>query len=368
MSSLYTTSRLRAFHRCNRFHRYRYDLGIRTPSSAAMGFGTNTHAALEAWYLAWQRGEDRLAAAFAAIDGADAADIDHARLRVLVAAYDTKWGGEDWEVLGVEVEFRYWLGDVEIGGKIDAIIRDRRDGRVWVVEHKTSSADTSPGSAYLDRLCVDTQISIYVDGAAMLGHEIAGCIYDVLKRPLHEPKLATPDGKREYTAGSGCAKCGGSGKAGAIVQGRGHYVVKFPGEADRQIPCEGCHATGWKLDKDGAPNAPRLHARMRERDETIEEYEERVADEISTRADEFLSRGQVVRLADELPKMRQEILDTIAAMRALDAIGVAPPNYDACLYGREACSFFAACSGRASIDDETIFPRGATHPELAGAA
>src|SRR5690349_14101625 len=199
MSNLYTSSRLRVWRQCNRAHLYRYVLRIQTPSTPAMEFGTNAHRALEAWYRAWQAGEDRLAAALACIDELDIDEIDRVRLRVLVAAYDARWGAEDWEVLGVEIEFRYFLGDIEIGGKIDAIIRERATGKVYVVEHKTSSADTSPGSPYWDRLAIDTQVSIYTDGALFgLDYEIAGCVYDVLKRPQHELKLATPPESRKY--------------------------------------------------------------------------------------------------------------------------------------------------------------------------
>ncbi len=377
MTDLYTASRLRVWRQCVRAHFYRYSLGIQTPASPAMLFGTGTHLALEAWYRAWQAGEDRLGAAFAAIDAIDALEvdeIDRVRMRVLVAAYDARWGAEDWEILAVEVEFRYWLGDIEIGGKIDALIRERVTGKVFVVEHKTSTADTSPGAPYWDRLAIDTQVSIYTDGAAFgLDYEIAGCIYDVLKRPQHELKLATPLESRKYTLGKGCSKCGGSagGKKG-IVQGRGYYEVVFASEV-KQNPCDGCAGTGWKLDDKGKPQAPRLHANQRDTDETFDEYAERLTSEIAERVDDFLARSIIVRLDSELPKMRQELIDTIESMRALeerkDSSGnpapLRPPNHDACVRGRETCAFFAACAGRADIHDEHVFPRGVAHPELA---
>jgi hypothetical protein len=365
---LYTSSRLRVFRECNRKHFFRYALAIQTPSTPAMQFGTHAHGALEAWYRAWQIGEDRIAAAFAYLDEAEISEVDRVKLRVLVAAYEARWGGEDWEILAIEAEFRYFLGDVEIGGKIDALIRDRRDDRIYVVEHKTSTADTSPGSLYWDRLCIDTQVSIYIDGAAAgLDYEIAGCIYDVLKRPQHEPLLATPPESRKFTVGKGCSACGGSAKSGEIRQGRGHLDVAFASSVEHP-KCAGCAGTGWKLDKEGQPQAPRLHAGQRETDETLDAFEERLVDEIAARADEFLARSVVVRLDDELPRMRQDLIDTIAAIRALNDRGLAPPNHDACVRGREACAFFAACSGRADIGDESLFPRGAAHSELASAA
>jgi PD-(D/E)XK nuclease superfamily protein len=344
-------------------------LRIASASSAAMEFGTHAHKALEGWYRAWQAGEDRLSAAFDAIDSIECDEIDRIRLRVLVAAYDARWGAEDWEVLAVEVEFRYFLGDIEIGGKIDALIKERSSGRVYVVEHKTSTADTSPGSPYWDRLAIDTQVSIYIDGASFgLGHEISGCVYDVLKRPQHELKLATPAESRRYTLGKGCSKCGGSagGKKG-ILQGRGFYEVVFASEV-KHNKCEGCNGTGWKVNDDGVPQAPRLDARQRETDETLEEYEERLTEEISQRVDDFLARSIVVRLDTELPRMRQELVDSVRSMQALEAASLHPPNHDACVRGREVCSFFSACSGRADINDPHVFPRGEAHSELSTAA
>jgi PD-(D/E)XK nuclease superfamily protein len=383
---LYTSSRLRVLRACLRLHYYRYVLGIRTPETEQMRFGTVGHRALEAWYRVWMDVDDqdppagtdeedseiyferrrealacRLPAALAIIDAADISVWDRIKLSILIRAYDARWGAEDWDILAVEQEFRYQLGDHVIGGKIDAIIRDRRDGRVYVVEHKTTGVDASLGSAYWEKLTIDTQVSIYIDGAGMLGYDIAGCIYDVLKRPGHEPKLATPPEKREYTKGRGCKGCGGSGggKAG-IIQGRGVYIVAGPGEEQREIECTGCSGTGWLNDADGKPQAPRLHAKQRDTDETAEAFEERLVEEIAERPEDFLLRGPVVRLEHELPAMRQDLLDAIG----VEQTGLTPRNPDACASYGTLCSFFSICAGRESIDNQELFPRGRTHPEL----
>lgn len=351
---LYTTSRLRVFRECPRKHEFRYVRGYTTAPTPAMLFGTAAHKALEAWYVAWQRGVDRLAAAFAAIDEAIELDeIDRIRLRAIIAAYHTRWGGEDWEIVAVEIEFSYWLGDVHIGGKIDALIRERATDKVFIVEHKTSTADTSPGAPYWQKLTLDSQISIYTDGAKFgLDYDIAGCIYDVLKRPQHEPLAATPEDKRKFTAGKGCKLCGGKLSG---VQGSGKSSATTDGN------CAACKGGGWRLDEDGQPEAPRLYANQRDTDETLDEFADRVTNEIGERVDDFLSRGVIVRLDGELPRMRQELLDTIALMRAADAAGVAPPNHDACARGRDMCGFFTACAGMASIED---FARAPIHQEL----
>lgn len=372
MSELYTASRLTAWGRCKRAEFYRYTLGIQTPSGPAATFGTHLHAVLEAWYRMWKAqdaqdwdGTDRrLEAAFDAISALPCDDTDRVKLRVLAAAYHARWGAEDWTVIAVEKEFRFWLGDVEIGGKIDAIICDA-DGRAFVVEHKSSTQDTSAGSPYWAKLAIDTQISIYLDAGTALDLTFAGCIYDVIKRPLHEPLKATPPDAVEYTAGRGCKACGGSGGGkDGIVQGRGYLEVVFASEVKRP-ECADCKGTGWKCDKDGSPQAPRPYAKTRLTDETIEEFEERMTTEIVGAPDAYLSRGVVVRLESELPRMRQDLLDTVRSMRALAAEGLHPPTFSSCAMGREMCGFFTACSSQQSIDDEHAFPRSCAHPELA---
>lgn len=366
---LYTSSRLRVFRECIVRHHFQYILAIRTPSTPAMQFGTVAHEALEAYFVAWRSGwmDMRLPHAVAAIDRSPLSPWDKAKLTALIVAYHLRWGAEPWEVLAVEVQFRYVLDGALVGGKIDAIVRDTNTGRVYVLEHKTSSADTSPGSTYWERLSVDSQVSIYIDGAGVLGHEIAGCIYDVLKRPEHEQLLATPAESRRYTKGKGCAKCGGSagGKRG-IVQGRGHTEVVFASEVKRP-ECSDCKGTGWKCDDEGNPQAPRLDARQRDADETIEQFAERITEVVGERPDEFLSRGVIVRLDDELPRMREALAQTIALEQVTRAAKLLVPNHDACARYGSMCPFFAVCSGRASIDDTHLFPRGEAHPELAAA-
>lgn len=375
MSNLYTASRLKVLRECPLKHHYKYVLKIRTPETEVMRFGTVGHKALEVYYLAWQMGagrEARLLAALGAIDQAKLSHVDTIKLHVLVSAYDAKWGDQPWEILAVEQQFEYELGGFRVGGKIDAIVRNTETDQTFIVEHKTTAQDASPGSGYWERLTLDEQISIYVDGATMLGYEIAGCIYDVIQRPKHEPKSATPEAERKYTLGKGCAKCGGSGggKAG-IVQGRGHYIVKFPGEDDKQIDCEGCAGTGWKLNKDGEPEAPHIYAHQRENDETPEEFEERLVAVIASEIDEWLIRGEIVRLDDELPRMRSRLLKWIKVERASSLMfdDDPPGNTDACRSFGSLCPFFDACSHRASIDDTNQFPRSSVaHPELAVAA
>lgn len=368
MSELYTASRLKVLRQCMQLHYYRYILGIQTPSGPAAKFGTVAHSALEAWLKTWQAGklDQRLPAMLTAVRDADIPEHDKCRLMALLTAYHYRWCDQPWEIIAVETEFRYEIDGYTIGGKLDALIRNTETGETWVLEHKTTKRDASPGSSYWEVLSIDAQISIYVDGATMLGHEIAGCIYDVLKRPLHEQRLATPTADRKFTEGKGCKSCGGSAKAGATEKGRGYTVVSMV--TVEHVPCADCDGTGWKKDKAGKIEAPRLYANQRDTDETLDEFTDRMIDEIAAEPDSFLIRGVVVRLEDELPRMRTEIVDSIKYERMTSMFNLHIRNPEACAQFGTICHFFGPCSGRSDIDDEHLFPRGQAHPELATAA
>lgn len=357
MSELYTASRLKVLRSCLYKHHLRYTLGLRGPETGVMRFGTAAHAALEAYFLTWKAGAclaDRLVAALAALDQVE--DVtERAKLRVLIIGYHLKWGGEPWEILAVEVQFEYVLDGYRIGGKIDGIVRDLTTGLVYVLEHKSTSLDTSAGSTYWTKLALDTQISAYIDGATILGHEIAGCIYDVLVRPGHDRKLATPADKRKYKLGKGCKICGGN------LQGKqGTGVV-----VDR--PCAVCKASGWRLDEEGQPEAPALYANQRETDETADELEQRIGDDVAAAPDDFFRRVTVVRLDDEIDRLRIALVDTIRMSEVLAAARLAPPNPDSCTAFGSLCPFFDICASRSSVDDQHRWPRGPVHQELANA-
>jgi hypothetical protein len=336
----WSATKLKTWHACPRRYQYRYVLGLGEPPTDAQRYGTAVHAALEAWLLHHHEGsEARLAAALAAIQLSD--PWEAARARAIVLGYELRWSDTRWRVIAVEQLFQYELGGHILQGQIDAIVEDLADGRVYVVEHKNASNDTSPGSAYWERLAIDTQVSVYVDGASLLGYgDVAGVIYDVLVKPKHEPKLATPDDKRSFTTGKGCKWCGGraGGKGGAA---RGLGVVTVDGA---NHPCPQCKGTGWSEE-------PRLYAGQRDADEPVDAFEARLCEAIAENPDSFYRRGIVVRTDDELPRMRTDILDTIKLARAAELFEVWPRNSHSCTAYGSTCYFMPLCNSTSGIDD-----------------
>lgn len=329
-----TTSRLRAFNACRRLHFYRYVAGYRpAQDKPAPEFGTIMHAGLEAWWLAWGEGRELLAleeaqAAIAkAAESASFFDEPTAvKADLLMLGYHARWAPSmgDYEVLGVEQQFAAALPTpagakrcrgLKVAGKLDGLVRRRSDGTVWILEHKVTSADLTPGSVYFQRLRMDTQVSVYFEGAAVLGHPPAGCLYDILSKPEQRPLKATPEDKRKYK-------------------------------------------------KDGA-----LYANQRLADEPMADFRARMAADIAAQPEAYFQRVEVVRLERELEESRVDMYQTGRMIRETNNAGYYPRNVDACFSFNRPCEFLAICDGTASLDDESLFRKlPSVHPELEGYA
>lgn len=278
------------------------------------------HAALEQWWLAYQLvGEERLAVAIGALE-AHISDggVDEEELVIameLLRGYHLRWHDEPLVTELAEHEFDMPIVNPETGrssrtyelrGKIDAKVLDTRDSRRYLVEHKTTTSDIDEGSPYWRRLRMDGQVSVYYAAFP----EVAGCIYDVIRRPTHRRYKATPVESRKYT-----------------TKGQ-------------------------------------LYANQRAEDETLEAFAARLRDIIAADPDSFYKRGVVVRLDSEIREHQFDVWQQSSLMREMANDGVYPRNPDACTqYGR-TCDYFDVCTGVASIDDERLFQIRDAHPEL----
>lgn len=326
MKAVLTNSRAKVARLCARKEQLQYRLGYRPIEEAEeLGFGALIHAALEAWWCHAVPGLDveaRLVAAAAALDAGTPDAYVKARALAMLQGYHARWAGEALVGVAVEAPFDCALVNPDTGaeskawrlaGKLDAVARDA-GGELWLVEHKTSSEDLSPGGTYWRRLRMDSQVSIYFDGAAALGHQVRGCIYDVLSKPTQRPLKATPEDKRKYT-------------------------------------------------KEG-----KLYAGQRLVDETADEYFARVAAAITEKPEEYFARIEVPRLEGELREARRDLWQQAQRLREDERLGRGPRNPDACTaYGR-TCAFFPVCTGTASIEDPVLYRKVENvHQELEGA-
>jgi hypothetical protein len=318
LSKVLTPTRLKAFRRCAREHHYLYELGYRpTVEAEALRFGRLMHDALAAWWST-----SRLDAALAVLDAAASVTdpFELVKARLLVIGYHARWSEQPLDVLAVKAEFRAPVVDPAtdtrsrtwvLGGRIDVIVRDRRDGLVRIVEIRTTSEDIDAGSDYRTRLRLDAQVGANFVGANALGYDVVGCVFDLIRKPGLRPLKATPLESRRFT-------------------------------------------------KDG-----RLYAAQRDRDETPEEYGARITEDIAADPDAYFARPEVLRTPGDVREHRLDIWELGREIRENALDGRIPRNTDSCVrYGR-TCGFLPVCSGEASIEDATRFARvDHVHPEL----
>jgi hypothetical protein len=321
---LLTHSRIKEFLTCSQKHFYNYETGIDIISADrfAMDFGTCFHSGMESWWIGNGAAPfaDVIAHALCGADGFGFDEFDRARLRAVLVGYDAYWQNNDeMETIAVEKEFRLPLINPAtgcssrtflLGGKIDAIVRDK-SGLFWVVEHKTTTMDISTGSIYWERLTLESQISMYIYAAKRLGIDVAGCIYDVAKRPGLKPQKA-----------------------------------KAPDEI--------------KYKKDGKP-----YKNQRLIDETSKEFFARIAQTIIDAPSDFYRRSTIVRLDHEIEAFQRDLWQIsqliISERRADHRI----KNTGACLTPyRKMCKYFPLCTGTSDLNDPRWRKKESRNEEL----
>lgn len=333
---LLTGSAMRTWRACPKLYEFRYVRLVRPRyESDAVQFGLLMHTALEAWWRA-AKAQPRDPDAWLAIASEVIwqATMDdpwrRARASALLLGYHLRWQGMTWdgepiEVLAVEVEFRAPLvnpatGHASLtwdrGGKIDCLVRGRVTGKVWIVEHKSTSEDFGPGTPYRDKLVLDPQISHYMVGCRALGYEPAGCIYDVLRRPCQVPLKATPPDKQKWT------------------------------QATKSKPSH-------------------LYAGQRLADETPDEYYHRICTDIAEHVEDWYARLHVVRIGDEERRSAANDWDLGVMIRHAERLKLFPQNPDSCGRFSTRCSYLDVCTGLADLDDVSRFRRAERpHEEL----
>ena len=348
-----SNSEMRCYRRCVLEHDFSYRQRVRPLARPdALRFGTLVHIGLEVW---WKTVD--LAAAIEAMRRAESDPFELAKAEALLVGYHARWEGEPLAVLAVEAQFECELVNPKtgrasktrrLGGKLDAVAQ--RDDGVWIVEHKTTSEDVEAGSPYWQRLRLDSQVSTYFAGAKALGYDVRGCIYDVVRKPTLKPYKATPLEERKYTAekSRACAECKKKTRTAAP------HVEDVDGVA---VPC----VDGRIVTDPGG----RLYANMRDRDETADEYRERLLADIAEKPERYYVRGEVVRTEDDERAGAADAWMIAQSMHEAERLGRYPRNVDACVrYGR-TCDYFDVCTGAASLADPLRYRVARTaHEEL----
>jgi RecB family exonuclease len=297
-----THSRMSCFRTCPRKHYLRYELGL-TPvkDEAPRRVGSAFHALLEA--------VDKGAPTTVILDQLED-DFEREMVLAMFDGHMVFQGEAEKSIIpqAAELEFDIPLVNPDTGkptpiwrfcGKIDRIVRIV-EGRLAIMEYKTTSRDFSPGAEYWQNLHMDMQLSIYIIAARELGYNIDTVLYDVTRRPALRPLKATPADVRKYT-------------------------------------------------KDG-----KLYANQRAEDETPEAYGERVRADIASRPEHYFARIEVARLEQDLDDCRAEIWQQQQAIREAQKSHRWYRNPNSC-YGMFSCDYLPVCMFR---DLETRTPDG----------
>lgn len=308
---LLTHSRLACFRACPRRHYLQFELGIRPVTDGLpRRIGSAFHKALELS----DKGRDVELSLLGLDDPFEAAMVAE-----MYVAHLARWNGSSLTAVASELPFDLPLINPDTGsstpiwrmaGVIDRIVQ-LEDGRLALMEYKTTSRDFAPGAEYWQRLHLDQQLSIYVIAARELGYNVETVLYDVTRRPGQRPLKATPEASRKYTA-------------------------------------------------KGA-----LYANQRERDETPDEYGARIAADVVERPDHYFSRIEIARLDQDLDDCRAELWAQQKILREMQLAHRWYRNPGAC-FEPFACDYLPICQHR---DLETRTPDGFVrsdeiHPEL----
>lgn len=311
--NIITHSRMACFRACPRKHYLRYELGLTAiTDDMPRRVGSSFHALLEAA----DKGEPTTID-LSTLDDPYMVEMTmamfHGHLQYQGAAED------GISVVASELEFDLPLVNPDTGypslhwrfaGKIDRIVQ-LRDGRIALMEYKTTSRDFSPGAEYWQHLHLDQQLSLYVIAARQLGYNVETILYDVTRRPGMRPYKATPTETRKYKA-------------------------------------------------DGT-----LYANQRAEDETPAEYGQRIRDDIAERPGYYFARIEIARLEDDLRECQGELWQQQTALRDAQRTSRWYRNPSSC-YGLFPCEYLPICINKdLAHRTPTGFVRAENvHPEL----
>lgn len=331
-----THSRMQCAKTCPRRHYFQYELGVRRDTtSTPLRIGSAFHLGRDLR----AKGHTREEAIDIAIAGYEvlpkwATDDDLVRewmyeretVACLLNGYFWWWeeGGHEPDITIIELvesekAFELPIRNPETGaastmfrvaGKRDAIAKFA-DGRIKVLETKTTGDDVTPGSDYWLRLRLDQQISLYMLSAQEDGIDVESVVYDVVKKPTIKPYKATAAESKKYT-------------------------------------------------KDG-----KLYANMRENAESPAEWRERLTSDIQERPQYYFARREIPRLPSDLDTFRLELWQQAASIREARKSGRWFRNTGACI-SPYRCDYLDICHNEIDVTEP---PPGFVrvlniHPEL----
>ena len=226
--------------------------------------------------------------------------------RALCKTYPIWWRHHSLHVKRTDISFQVEIAGILYVGEFDGDGEDK--GEDIIVELKTTSEDISPGAPYWRRVAqVDPQVTTYLMAARAQGRKLRRVVYDVIRKVTLERAKATPLEKRKYT----------------------------------------------KVTK--AEPIARLYANMRETDETDDEYELRVLEDIAEKPDRYFQRHDIVRYEDEHQAHLRDVAGNVRLMQLVETMPEAPRNVNSCFKWGRSCPYLPVCLGEDRIDNNLMY-------------
>lgn len=323
-----SASSIFSFKSCPTRFRFAYRLGLRKiDRDEKLRMGTNWHLLQETYRKAMDDNDperaldialEHLNKAYETVP--DTQDPFKWETERVVLAYSFmgyvwKYGGDQFETLHTEIKFDLPLiqprtgmplpeDEVVLVGKIDRIVRV--NGRLMVVEYKSTSQDIDSGSDFWLKLKLDTQLSTYSYAGRRMGMEVEGTYYDVWKKPGIKPKLLTQgETKKFIKEGEYC------GVKFTVKHGRSTKLCDPPIVSD-QVLVDGVLTTEIK------PGAKEGVFQIRE---TPEMFGARLLNDIYANPDKFFARKEIARTDKELVAFESELYALYQNMKSMDRTG-----------------------------------------------
>lgn len=249
----------------------------------------------------------------------------------MLQAYFEYWGDGNVEVIENEKEFKVPIMNPETSGlarnfgasgKIDKIVKTP-DGRICIMEHKTTSEDLDPEGTYWRRLRMDQQISHYILGARMAGIQVeSSVLYDVIRRPQYKPKNIP------------------------VLDEKGEKIVRYDETGERVFK------------KNGDPRKSAGEGMSLEvRSETPTEFGFRVYTEMNADPEKYFCRREIPRLDADLTEYQFELWQQQKLLAECINNGYFYRNTSACIRYQKPCQYFDLCTQGIEVEDN-IAPLG----------
>lgn len=179
----FSHSMLASWRRC----RYRFYLQYieKVPGKAGIGMlkGSAGHAALAEWYkstdakaateAAWQTFQDKLQQQGMEVQGFSKEWVELEQALQRYYEYSIREDYFQW--VASELEFNLSYKQHNFRGFIDGVVRDTRTDQLWLLEHKFNK---QVNTYHLD---LDPQISIYMMAVVMMGYDVTGVLYNIIR-------------------------------------------------------------------------------------------------------------------------------------------------------------------------------------------